>query len=563
MAEASGVPALQIKLNSETSISSHVSSEAFSNACKSYFSNHVTVAIFYSSHSQKHFCFECKIRDSIVSSSWFLEAMSSNLSYHLHKKYDYDIADIPPLIRNKSSMKLEFPSAIELKQLKNEIERFNRELSKIAVFFLACSRGGINDPQKINKHSELLVNYKNYKDHKGMTPLMLACYHNSTHLIKALLQNNPDLRVLSESHYPKTALHYCCHSNSTEALAIMLKAEGIEQLPSGNKIFDITTYAALVAPTTRHLELLINDDRFDINGKVTEFNPGQTPLMKSLCFFQPQLKLEKLRLLINKGANLDLQNRLGNTAFHHAVAYGQVECMQALLSAGASVTLRNNNNQTPFKCHGIKMETDNIITKRIPSKSQCLVEALKNEYIQLATEMIKAGWEIDVLPLSLFRKSDSRKKFNSIKNTLLQVSTLALKDSIIFTLLKKGDVKQAEVFLPYCLHLWHRLVSDNEKGGTFCLPPKSKQFLSQKANEINTAWKTYIENEIERDCFVIFDEDDATEVNTPSEEVNTSYKEELKSQQAIELINDTNTEVNNQKSTSNIEMKDMNFNDHL
>ena len=153
---------------------------------------------------------------------------------------------------------------------------------------MACSRGEINTPKKINKHSELLVNYKNYQDHKGMTPLMLACYHNSTHLIKALLQNNPDLNILSESHYPKTVLHCCCHSNSTEALAIMLKAEGIEQLPSGNNIFYITTYAALVAPTTRHLELLINDTRFDIDGNVTEFNPGQTPLMKSICSLHPQ-----------------------------------------------------------------------------------------------------------------------------------------------------------------------------------------------------------------------------------------------------------------------------------
>ena len=237
--------------------------------------------------------------------------------------------------------------------------------------------------------------------------------------------------------------------------------------------------------------------------------------------------------------------------------------MQALLSAGASVTLRNNKSQTPFKCHGIEMETGKIISKQIPSKSQCLVEALKNEYIQLATEMIKAGWEIDVPLLSPFRKSDSRKEFNTIKNTLLQVSTLALKDSIIFTLLKKGDVKQAEVFLPYCLHLWHKLVSDNEKGGTFCLPPRSKSFLSQKANEINARWEENIKKNTTDEEFDIVDKDDATEVNTPSEEVNTSYKEELKSQQAIELINDTNTEVNNQTSTPNIEMKDMNFNDHL
>ena len=145
MAEASGVPALQIKLNSE---SPYVSSEAFSNACKSYFSNHVAVAIFYSSHSQKHFCFECKITDSIFSSSWFLEATSSNLSYHLHKKYDYDIADIPPILRNKSSMELEFPSTIELKQLKYEIGRFNRELSKISVFFWHAVEVKLTPPKK-------------------------------------------------------------------------------------------------------------------------------------------------------------------------------------------------------------------------------------------------------------------------------------------------------------------------------------------------------------------------------------------------------------------------------
>ena len=48
------------------------------------------------------------------------------------------------------------------------------------------------------------------------------------------------------------------------------------------------------------------------------------------------------KLLIRKGANLDAQNKFGNTALHFAIEFGHEEIAQYLKKKGASVTLRNS-----------------------------------------------------------------------------------------------------------------------------------------------------------------------------------------------------------------------------
>lgn len=53
-------------------------------------------------------------------------------------------------------------------------------------------------------------------------------------------------------------------------------------------------------------------------------------------------------LLINSGTPLDLKNIDGDTALHIAARNGYVDIIKALLNAGASKNMYNNNSNTPF-----------------------------------------------------------------------------------------------------------------------------------------------------------------------------------------------------------------------
>jgi ankyrin repeat protein len=53
-------------------------------------------------------------------------------------------------------------------------------------------------------------------------------------------------------------------------------------------------------------------------------------------------------ILIGKGANLDLQDKFGNTALIYATYFGNIEVVNLLISKGANLDLRNKNNENAF-----------------------------------------------------------------------------------------------------------------------------------------------------------------------------------------------------------------------
>ncbi len=68
--------------------------------------------------------------------------------------------------------------------------------------------------------------------------------------------------------------------------------------------------------------------------------------------------VETLKQLLAAGAAVDEVDDEGRTALHFAVGYGEMDCARALIDAGASLDLVDNNKCVRgFNCQGAGIET--------------------------------------------------------------------------------------------------------------------------------------------------------------------------------------------------------------
>ena len=85
-------------------------------------------------------------------------------------------------------------------------------------------------------------------------------------------------------------------------------------------------------------------------------NGNETPLM-ILCRFRnrgsdgnpivPTARVLQLAMWLSlNGCSLNMQNKLGQTALHIAIRYGNLELANCLISRGADTTIRNNEGKT-------------------------------------------------------------------------------------------------------------------------------------------------------------------------------------------------------------------------
>ena len=60
-------------------------------------------------------------------------------------------------------------------------------------------------------------------------------------------------------------------------------------------------------------------------------------------------KIEIVRMLIDAGANVNVQTNGGSTPLHEAVRYGSVEIVRMLIDAGADVNLQDEDGKLPYE----------------------------------------------------------------------------------------------------------------------------------------------------------------------------------------------------------------------
>lgn len=104
----------------------------------------------------------------------------------------------------------------------------------------------------------------------------------------------------------------------------------------------VDIHTAVISENTAALKQLIESGT-DLN--VKEPIGGSSALI-SACLFG---KTEMAQMLINAGADLNVQNNEGSTALHTAAFFCHLEIVKMLLQKGADKTIKNNYGKTAYE----------------------------------------------------------------------------------------------------------------------------------------------------------------------------------------------------------------------
>ncbi|XP_073228590.1 uncharacterized protein [Porites lutea] len=208
------------------------------------------------------------------------------------------------------------------------------------------------------------------------TPLMMAVRYKHTDAVEFLMDEGADANLQDKNGY--TALHYVaiywgsfdathlrCFNNRSDFniqgadnRSPLMRAVNCHNLNVVNYLLQNGAYLDLedrcgqrclqflvdvsLKTSCEILSSLIRSGA-DINARINEMN--QTLLMRASFHGGGDMRSEKLKLLIENGANLDLQDKSGNTALHYAV--NSYDRFVILVNAGAS-QLCNSQGLTPL-----------------------------------------------------------------------------------------------------------------------------------------------------------------------------------------------------------------------
>jgi ankyrin repeat protein len=269
---------------------------------------------------------------------------------------------------------------------------------------MACMTGDIQSVKLMLKHHPNIVNDSTYY---GYTPLHWASLSGNTELVQYLIANNADINASAKDK--STPLHLAIEEGHDKVVALLVKA-GADVMASRNDGKN-TLHLASEGKSIKCLQIILSANNVDVNVKdyddhtplilaarsgnidalklliqkgssinskdkkgatslfescrwssdCTEYlishgaevnvrdMYGYTPLHWAAMFANPK----SIKLLLEHGVTIDAKDKKGNTALHYAVQCccdskcGHNEVINILLSYGANVDIKNNDNDTP------------------------------------------------------------------------------------------------------------------------------------------------------------------------------------------------------------------------
>ena len=186
----------------------------------------------------------------------------------------------------------------------------------------------------------MVINYSsrpvdiNAKNHDGVTPLHMAALSNSESCTM-LLKYEAD--VNSATNYGHTPLQYAAENGCYKACRLLSRIEGTNfkgrtvYYPNENLNFDLQNY---YGETALHLVINTRDAVIMHSKKKWLFNRCTDRYTKIVKF------------LLNKGADVNLQNYDGETPLHLAASYEMEYIVKLLLHYDADVNITNKKDET-------------------------------------------------------------------------------------------------------------------------------------------------------------------------------------------------------------------------
>ncbi len=181
---------------------------------------------------------------------------------------------------------------------------------------------------------ELLLKYKvdiNAKNQFGHTPMRQAMSQHKTDVVKFLFRNGGT--AVSKDSMSWNELEYAIEKNDVEFAKEIIERFKTEKknLPSG------ALFKAAKQGDLKTIEILI---AAGVPVDDVRYKGDETPLIKASYYG----KIEVVKYLLSKGANIKARDYRGNTALLNAAWAGNTNVVVLLLENGAEINERNNLN---------------------------------------------------------------------------------------------------------------------------------------------------------------------------------------------------------------------------
>jgi len=169
---------------------------------------------------------------------------------------------------------------------------------------------------------------------RGLTPLMLAAAMGHSHVCEYLIiRQNADVEARDENQ--STALIVASRNNKKDVVKMLVDLNC--NVKAQDKCENHAAYFAAENGNLEILKCLVEKERnvIDLMGE------KGTPLM--VASFPGRISVCKY--LIGMNADVNVQNKIGNTALHRACFYNEIDVVKILLSNGA-MDLKNVSNES-------------------------------------------------------------------------------------------------------------------------------------------------------------------------------------------------------------------------
>ncbi|XP_076117027.1 uncharacterized protein LOC143084857 isoform X3 [Mytilus galloprovincialis] len=148
---------------------------------------------------------------------------------------------------------------------------------------------------------------------------------------------SPTSEDLLETHYP---LHRACRDGDLDAMSLLLSNGPNFYQEDGLYGWTPIHWAANFGKLAC-LRKLVIERSVGLDTITSKFS--QT----ALHFAAQSGQSHCVQWLVQSGANLLIQDYMGETALHKAARTGNMECVSLLISQGTKVSIKNHNGQTP------------------------------------------------------------------------------------------------------------------------------------------------------------------------------------------------------------------------
>ncbi|MEY3196716.1 MAG: hypothetical protein RLZZ59_82 [Pseudomonadota bacterium] len=204
----------------------------------------------------------------------------------------------------------------------------------------------INTPQIFS----MLLNAKSDVNHissyTGLSTLHLIIKiktHQDTKILEELLKHNPDVNLQEKGDHTNsdTALHIASREGKTKMVDLLLKSGANPNIK--NKYGETALDLAIKKENVNTAKLLLTQENLALDNKGLM---GNTVLHNSMDIKHNNYEIT--RMLLDKGANPNAQNNLGETPLHRAIKTGNHELVAAFMEKGANIQIKDKEGKTPL-----------------------------------------------------------------------------------------------------------------------------------------------------------------------------------------------------------------------